>query len=105
MRAFKIQNVIAASLIAVGALAAPSLSQARAYVHVYVAPPAPIVETVPEPRVGYVWAPGYWRWSGHRHAWHRGYWVREQPGRHWVAHRWERRGNGWYFHDGYWARG
>ena len=105
MRPIRIQNVIAAAVLAAGTLMVPTLVQARAHVYVAIAPPAPIVETVPAPRYGYTWAPGYWRWSGHRHVWAHGYWVRAYPGRHWVAHHWERRGGGWYFVNGYWVRG
>ncbi len=104
MRAIRIQNLIAAALVAAG-LAAPGISQARAAVYVNVAPPAPVVEAVPAPRAGYVWAPGYHRWNGHRYVWTHGYWVREHPGRHWVAHHWERHGDRWVLRDGYWAHG
>ncbi len=52
---------------------------------------------------GYTWAPGYWRWNGHRHVWHSGYYVQLYPGRHWVAHRWEHRGGRWYSHEGHWG--
>ena len=105
MRLNKIQNVIAAAVLAAGTLMMPSLTEARAHIYVNVAPPAPLVEEVPAPRYGYTWAPGYWRWNGHRHMWAHGYWVRAYPGRHWVGHRWVRSGNGWYFRDGYRARG
>jgi hypothetical protein len=37
----------------------------RVGVVVGVAPPAPVVETVPAPPgPGYVWQPGYWSWNG-----------------------------------------
>ena len=36
----------------------------HAVVEVNVRPPAPRVVVVPAPRVGYAWAPGYWRWNG-----------------------------------------
>ena len=104
MRVIKMRNVIAASILAACTLGAPALTQARVDVDVVIAPPAPIVETVPVERRGYVWAPGYWRWNGHRHVWARGYYMRAHPGRHWVAHRWEQRGDRWYFHDGHWER-
>jgi hypothetical protein len=105
MRTTRIHNVIAAALLAAGTMTVPALSHARSAIQVYVAPPAPIVETVPGPRAGYTWAPGYWHWNGHRHTWARGHWERNRAGHHWVANRWERQGNGWKFHDGYWARG
>ncbi len=34
-----------------------------------VAPPPVRVEVVPPPRVGFVWAPGYWEWREHAHVW------------------------------------
>ena len=40
------------------------------------APPPMRYEAVPAPRRGYVWAPGYWRPQGHRHAWVAGHWVK-----------------------------
>ena len=83
----------------------PQLAQARAEVIVTVEPPAALYEVVPEPRTGYVWAPGYWHWNGQRHLWHSGYWVRHREGQHWVAHHWDRRGDRWYFVDGRWERG
>jgi len=56
-----LRNCIAMSLLAV-ATAAPTMASARSNVDVSIAigPPPVIVEEVPPPRVGYVWAPGYW---------------------------------------------
>ncbi|MDQ6917433.1 MAG: YXWGXW repeat-containing protein [Pseudomonadota bacterium] len=79
----------------------PSL--ARVYV-VEVAPPPPRVEVVPAPRVGYVWAPGYWGWRGHRHVWVNGNWVRERRGYHWEPHHWVERNGRWHFEEGRWHR-
>ena len=48
--------------------AVPGLS--RVGVVVGVAPPAPVVETVPAPPgPGYVWRPGYWSWDGVQYVW------------------------------------
>ena len=55
--------------LALGAIVAPGLASARTYVEVDIAPPAPRYEVIPEARVGYVWAPGYWTWSHRRHVW------------------------------------
>ncbi|MBV8466176.1 MAG: YXWGXW repeat-containing protein [Burkholderiales bacterium] len=65
-------------------------------------PPPPIVEAVPAPRMGYVWAPGYWRWNGERHVWMPGVWVQERPGYAWIAPRWVRGDRGWYMEEGRW---
>ena len=54
--------------VGLGAIASESLN-ARAIVDIDVAPPAPREEVVPAPRVGFVWAPGYWNWDGHKHVW------------------------------------
>ena len=98
---------ILATVFAVGAAAAllPSTSQARVWIDIGVAPPPPpAAYVVPAPRAGYVWAPGYYRWDGHRHVWVGGYWMRARPGYHWVAPRWAPYGGHWRYHDGYWAR-
>ncbi|QBB71979.1 hypothetical protein ELE36_17305 [Pseudolysobacter antarcticus] len=97
------------SLIVAGGLATAVLSQPAAAgvflgVNIGVAPPERAVEVVPAARVGYVWAPGYWRWDGHRHVWANGYWVRGRPGYEYRAAYWEHAGPNWRFHDGYWAR-
>jgi len=94
-----------ASLLAASTAIGSGLAAARTEVSVVIAPPAPRYEVVPAPRHGYVWAPGYYGWNGHKHVWHSGRWMRERHGEHWVAHSWEQRGDRWYFHDGHWDRG
>jgi hypothetical protein len=101
----KMLRTILALALTASALAAPSVSQARTDVSITVGPPPPIVETVPPPRAGYVWAPGYWNWNGHKHVWHRGYWLRERRGYAWEADRWDQRGDRWYYERGHWRRG
>ena len=89
--------------IALGASAVlPSVASARVYVDVDIAPPAPRVETIPEARVGYVWAPGYWDYDGHRHHWVSGHYIHERHGHHWVADRWEERDHRWHRVQGHW---
>jgi len=41
---------------------------------VVIAPPAPVYEAAPPPRVGYVWVRGYWGWDQGRYVWVRGHW-------------------------------
>ena len=67
-------------------------------------PPLRVVE-VPPPRRGYVWVPGYWRWSGREHVWVEGYFVRERRGWHWEPAHWDERQGRWYFTPGLWVRG
>ncbi|MHB1056280.1 MAG: YXWGXW repeat-containing protein [Rhodanobacter sp.] len=79
-------------------------AQVSVGIGVRVGPPPPRFEHVPPPRRGYVWAPGYWRWDGHRHVWAGGHWVRVHRGYHYVPARWVHGHRGWHFHDGYWRR-
>ena len=68
-------------------------------------PPAPIYEAVPAPRVGYVWAPGFWRWEHERHVWAPGHWIAGRRGHRWVADRWvEGPHGGWRHEPGHWDR-
>ncbi|HEY1610199.1 MAG TPA: OmpA family protein [Paraburkholderia sp.] len=39
------------------------------------APPAPVYEAAPAPRVGYAWQTGYWGWQAGRYVWVPGHWV------------------------------
>jgi WXXGXW repeat (2 copies) len=68
-------------------------------------PPVEIVEREPEPRVGFVWARGYWHWDGHRYYAVHGHWEGERAGYHYEHPHWEQRGNQWHLHVGAWVRG
>jgi hypothetical protein len=94
-----------AALLALAASAAPMSSMAAPRVDLFVgvAPPAPLVERVPPPRHGYVWAPGHWEWNGHRHVWAGGYWVTERPGYAYTAPVWVQRGGGWTMEPERWT--
>jgi hypothetical protein len=70
-------------------------------VRVDTAPPAPIYEPVPAYRAGYVWAPGYWQWSG-TYTWVPGRWEGDRVGYTWVPDRWTARDGYWYYDAGYW---
>jgi len=98
------RNAWFAVVLTSAALAAPALSSAAVLVDVAVAPPVPRVEVMPAPRVGYVWAPGYWAWREHEHVWVPGRWLRERPGYHWVADAWVAAGPRWHYVAGHWAR-
>jgi OmpA-OmpF porin, OOP family len=39
------------------------------------APPAPVYESAPAPRVGYAWERGYWGWQYGRYVWVPGHWT------------------------------
>jgi hypothetical protein len=75
-------------------------------VQIGVAPPPPRYEVIPPPRVGYVWAPGYWRWDPYArlHVWVVGRWIPARHGYYYRPPRWEHYHGGWRFRDGYWGR-
>lgn len=64
-------------------------------------PPPRIVEEV-QPRPGYVWIHGYWRWNGRGYVAEHGHWEAARPGYHYVHPHWERRNDGWHLHVGAW---
>jgi hypothetical protein len=80
----------------------PDSGYGYAGVDIAVAPPPPPEVMVPPPRVGFVWAPGFWGWNGQQHVWHEGRWMHERPGHHWQADHWEQHGNRWHYAQGHW---
>lgn len=100
--------ILLAALITVSAAAfTPLTAQAQPHVSVIIntAPPAPIYERVPGPRHGYVWAPGYWEWRSHRHAWVPGHYVSARPGYVYASPSWHHRGGRWVMEPQRWNRG
>jgi YXWGXW repeat-containing protein len=92
------------SLLVLGGVTAPAFARVNVDLDIGVAPPPPRVEVVPDPRPGYVWAPGYWNWEGGQHVWVDGSWMADRPGYHWVPDRWEVRGNMHHYTHGHWER-
>jgi hypothetical protein len=78
------------------------VASARTYVDIDIAPPPPREEVVPGPRVGFVWAPGYWDYNGRHHEWRKGHWVHERHGHHWVNDEWVQRDGRWHHERGHW---
>src|SRR5580765_2301858 len=89
-------------LLAGSALAAPAHAQINLSINV--APPAPRYEVIPTMQPGYVWAPGYWGWSGERHVWVRGRPIAQREGYRWAPDRWDQRDQGYYRTAGRWER-
>ncbi len=87
------------------AYAPDAAARTQVFVQIGVAPPPPRYEIVPPPRMGYVWAPGYWRWDPYarRHVWVVGRWLPARRGYIYRPPRWEHYGHGWRFRDGYWG--
>jgi hypothetical protein len=97
-----IKTALLCAALGLGASMAPGISSARTFVDIDVAPPAPRVEVVPVARPGFIWAPGYWNWEGHRHVWVGGRWEHDHPGHHWVGESWEQRNGKYHFEKGHW---
>ena len=93
--------ILAATL---GTVAVPA-SAVSYGVTIDVAPPAARVEHMPAPRRGYVWVPGYWDWTGHRHVWVAGTWVRERPGYVYAHPLLAQRNGQWVLQRGEWRHG
>lgn len=102
----RLRNAFLGLCFATSIAAAPAaFARVDVVVQVGVPPPAPVVEVIPAPRVGYVWVPGYYGWHGERHIWIKGRYVVERPGYSWVADRWVADGPRWRLERGYWAPG
>ena len=72
-----LRSASAVLLLSATLAATPACAASRSRVYVRVGPPAPIVETrVIAPGPGYVWIPGYHRWSGSAYVWVPGRWDR-----------------------------
>jgi hypothetical protein len=88
-----------------GALAPlPSMAQADVRVFIGTAPPAPRFESVPAPRNGYVWAPGFWNWENNRHVWIAGHWEASRRGHQFQRSEWVRDNDGWRLDRGGWRQ-
>ena len=87
------------------AVAQPSVVLNAGVEYVQTAPPAEQIEVVTvSPGIGYVWTPGLWHWSGGRHVWRAGVWMRPPAGHHsWNRGGWHHSpGRGWYHSGGHW---
>jgi|ERR1700678_3477632 hypothetical protein len=96
--------LLASLCIAASTLVVPTVVSAGVIVDVDIAPPVVRVEPLPPPRVGFVWAPGYWDYRGGGHVWVPGRWMGARPGWRWVPDRWEQRGPHWHHWVGHWER-
>ena len=99
-RSNAIRNLLLSASLAGAVFAAPAYAQIN--LNINIAPPAPQQEVMPSVAPGYVWAPGYWGWSGDRHVWVRGRSIMQRDGYRWAPDRWDQRGNGYYRTAGHW---
>lgn len=91
------------AVLAVAGAALAGGAQAATSVYVQIAPPAPIIETVPVAPPGRIWVPGHYEWNGHRYHWMRGYFVAARPGYDYRAAEWVRHGDRWAYQPGSWV--
>lgn len=82
----------------------PTLASAGVGIDINIAPPAPRVEVLPGPRMGYVWAPGFWDYRGRAHVWVPGRFLRERRGSRWIPDHWAPMGPRWHHERGHWDR-
>lgn len=101
-RSNRVRSLLLSMLLAAGAAAAPAHAQIS--FNIVIAPPALQYEAVPVIAPGYVWAPGYWAWSGERHIWIRGRTIVQRVGYRWEPDRWEQRDHAYYRQPGRWER-
>jgi hypothetical protein len=87
MKCKLILTLAAASTLSLGAMA-------QGVVSVQVAPPPPIVESVPAPREGFVWSPGHYVFRDGAHVWVSGEWIENRPGYAWAPPHWVQRADG-----------
>jgi len=99
----RIRTLMLASAVAAAVTASPAIARDSVALSINVGPPPPRVEYIPPPRHGYVWAPGYWRWNGHRHVWVKGRYMHGRGHAQWVPDQWDRRGDRWYYQRGHWS--
>ena len=71
------RGLVAGALLATAWFAGIAPASAQMVV---LAPPAPVYEAAPPPRVGYVWEHGYWAWDQGRYVWVRGHWTAVERG-------------------------
>lgn len=97
-----VRNLSLSLLLSAAAFAAPAYAQIN--FNISIAPPAPQHEVVPVIPAGYVWAPGYWGWSGERHVWVRGRTIVQREGFRWEPDRWDERDRKFFRTAGHWQR-
>jgi len=96
---------VLAVALAAGLSVSTAIARTDVAVELSVGPPPVVYEAVPPPRVGYVWAPGYWDYNGHRHVWAKGHWERERHGDRWVRGEWHEHDGRWTLTRGHWEHG
>ncbi len=102
----KLRTVVAGVLLALGAVALPTIGQARV-VDVEIIqspPPTPLMVEVPAPapREGFIYEPAHYAWDGQKFIWVDAQFIRTREGHTYTPYVLERRGDRWHFRGGHW---
>jgi hypothetical protein len=100
----RMQKLALAGLVAatLGSVSIPAAARSNV-IYLNFGPPPVRYEYVPAARPGFVWAPGYWDWRGHRHVWIAGHWLRHRPGYYYRPARWAPYDGRWRYYAPVWA--
>jgi hypothetical protein len=94
--------LLTATLFSTALAAALPAAAAHVDLFVDVAPPAPVYEPAPLPRVGYVWAPGHYDWRHGHYVWVGGHWMRERRGYVYMPGAWVMREGRYVWNEPRW---
>ncbi|MFZ3321968.1 MAG: hypothetical protein WA190_06315 [Usitatibacter sp.] len=98
------KKLIAVTLAAASITAFSLPAMARTEVYLDFAPPPPVVEEVPAPRIGFVWVPGYYEHHNHNYRWVHGRYEHERHGYAYHGATWEQRNGHYYYNEPGWHR-
>jgi len=95
-----------APLFAAAALAAAPAFAAHRTDKIVVDQPPPMVsaEDTPAQREGFVWAPGYWGYTGSKFEWTKGHFVEARKGYRYEAPRWAQENGRWTLYPEQWVK-
>src|SRR5258707_228360 len=101
----KLYSVVAGASLALGAIALPTIGQAKVIeLEITTAPPPPFMVEVtpPQPREGFIYEPGHYSWDGSRYVWIDAQYVRQREGHIYTPSVVEQRGGKWIYAPGHW---
>jgi len=104
----KLRNSIGCTLLALGAIALPTVAYAdKVEVEINAAPPPPPtvnVEVKPAPRAGQVYVPGHYEYESSRYVWRDPQYIPERQGYKYEFSTIEQKGDKWVYRSGEWIQ-
>jgi len=91
-------------LAALALVALPAAANMPDRVVIDQAPPAASAEVTPPAREGYVWAPGYYTWTGSKHEWKKGHFIAARKGYRYEPARWAQEDGRWTLYPEQWVK-